>query len=228
MPNSDRELQFLKTIKDTGILDLGRFQLVKGNLLINDTENKFKYDKVIEYYDYGITKEDFIQSIVDPEKYYLLQMYDIHVEKDKGAMYFKSATKAVKMGIAWMDGFEKVFEKWLDKDISTEETIKEDMNLTSEHLKERIEMLIELVKNDISLGIDISGKFTYAIRCFYLNDDYVVTFGGYAMHYEIYGLDTYDVEEIVEKFEEYINSYEGDKLENCTECPIANEDTLMC
>ena len=74
--------------------------------------------------------------------------------------------------------------------------------------------------NMVRSGFDVKAdnkeyKFGFAVRCLDIADARVITFGGYACHFEIYDTDIDSIEEIVTAFEVYIKQYEGMTFKDC-------------
>jgi hypothetical protein len=90
--------------------------------------------------------------------------------------------------------------------------------INKEILTKKLNEIIDSVNDlDDMDGFDLineKGGFAFAIRCIAIADNFVVTFGGYDVHFEIYNVEHTSVDELVDAFYKYITNYEAENLEN--------------
>lgn len=88
--------------------------------------------------------------------------------------------------------------------------------ISKEMLIKKIDEIIDAVNEPQDReGFDLDSEkdgFPFAIRCLYIADNCVITFGGYDIHFEIFNVEVCSTSEIVEKFFKYIVDYNATNL----------------
>lgn len=107
---NDRELEFLRTLRKDGILNIGLFQFVRGDIIIkNKHNNKFKYKLALNLCENKITKETFIEETINQNEYYLFKMYELCVNEDScKIVQLRSELKAIQLALLMFNGVNKL------------------------------------------------------------------------------------------------------------------------
>jgi hypothetical protein len=114
MGYEELELQFARDLKINGLLDFGTLQIVKGESILSDNENKYSFKDILEDIEFKSNFFDYfhclLEDIIKPNSYYIFKRFDLLVI-DKKIIYFDRLLDAINYGKSYLKSWEDLIQE---------------------------------------------------------------------------------------------------------------------